>query len=345
MAGRPGQVIDMGFTRVSPDTFHEFLTQVSHRFTAATYSLLEHNCNTFSNEACLFLTGKPIPSFITGLPAEALATPFGSMLRPMIEQMEGQMRQGGGGGGGIIGQPWGGMALSLPRGLSSRAPDRMVPEASTDPSMPHSTLESAAALAVQAINQSTPVTPASPAAAASSSSPSAVHLVSVLKRSGPAKPLTSADKKAKSFQVLVRSNSKKAGGVLLSAEEEATLNDLVTALSGETAAAQVQPAGCALIDKLVQQWAPALQFPVLGILRLMVLRPECADFYTAHSDSLTKRLLSFLPSDDAAADGAERAPAPAQAMSLCTVGHRERMRHARVLRCCDEASFCGAALC
>jgi hypothetical protein len=43
MAGSPGQVIDMGYTRITPATFHEFLTQVSHRFTAATYSLLEHN--------------------------------------------------------------------------------------------------------------------------------------------------------------------------------------------------------------------------------------------------------------------------------------------------------------
>jgi hypothetical protein len=50
MAGRPQTVIDMGYTRMPPAQFHEFLRQTAHRFTAATYSLLEHNCNNFSNE-------------------------------------------------------------------------------------------------------------------------------------------------------------------------------------------------------------------------------------------------------------------------------------------------------
>ena len=40
-AGRPMQVIDIGYTRIDPDTFHQFLEGVSHRFTAATYNLLE----------------------------------------------------------------------------------------------------------------------------------------------------------------------------------------------------------------------------------------------------------------------------------------------------------------
>ena len=38
------------------------------------YHLLEHNCNTFSSEVAQFLTGKDIPSNITGLPAEVLST-------------------------------------------------------------------------------------------------------------------------------------------------------------------------------------------------------------------------------------------------------------------------------
>ncbi len=107
--------------------------------------------NNFSNEMCLFLTGKPIPSYITGLPAEALATPFGQMLRPMIAQMEGQMR-GSDGGGGAFGQPWGGDSLSLPRGIDHLRADRMVDPAS-NPSVPHNAMESAAALAAQAIDQ------------------------------------------------------------------------------------------------------------------------------------------------------------------------------------------------
>ena len=38
------------------------------------YNLLEHNCNNFTNDVSQFLTGKPIPSYITGLPKEILDT-------------------------------------------------------------------------------------------------------------------------------------------------------------------------------------------------------------------------------------------------------------------------------
>lgn len=101
MAGQPLEVHEMGYTRIPPEMFHEFLQGISHRFTAETYSLLEWNCNNFTNVASEFLVGHPIPSFITGLPAEALATPFGQMLRPVIAQMENSMR-GNGGGTGMV---------------------------------------------------------------------------------------------------------------------------------------------------------------------------------------------------------------------------------------------------
>lgn len=38
------------------------------------YHIFEHNCNTFSSEVAQFLTGKKIPSYITDLPSEVLAT-------------------------------------------------------------------------------------------------------------------------------------------------------------------------------------------------------------------------------------------------------------------------------
>jgi len=40
----------------------------------------------------MFLTGQPIPSFITNLPEDALNTPLGQMFKPMIVQMEQQMK-------------------------------------------------------------------------------------------------------------------------------------------------------------------------------------------------------------------------------------------------------------
>ena len=34
------------------------------------YHLLDNNCNSFTNDVCQFLVGKPIPSHITSLPAD-----------------------------------------------------------------------------------------------------------------------------------------------------------------------------------------------------------------------------------------------------------------------------------
>lgn len=320
MAGRPGQVIDIGYTRLPPAVFHEFLESVSHRFTTATYSLLEHNCNNFSNEASIFLTGKAIPAFITGLPAEALATPFGQMLLPMIQQMEQQMKNGGGGP-----LPWGGATLDLPKGLNTLKPDRLVPEES-NPSIPHSAVDAAAALAVQALEGTAAAAnspPPAAAAAAASSSSSAATPSSILSRSGPAKPLTSADKKSKSFQVLIKANAKKVVPTGLTPAEDATLTELVNTLSAEgPATIPIKPEALTLISGMVNNWGPALQFPVLGVLRLMVLRPECVGSAEA-VEGLTKRLLSFLPSDDASASSSadSRAPPPAQAMALCTLSN------------------------
>jgi hypothetical protein len=38
------------------------------------YNLFEHNCNTFSNEAGQFLTGRTIPKYIQELPKDVLNT-------------------------------------------------------------------------------------------------------------------------------------------------------------------------------------------------------------------------------------------------------------------------------
>ncbi len=48
------------------------LPPFSHR--PEKYHLFEHNCNTFSSEVAQFLTGTKIPSYITDLPSEVLAT-------------------------------------------------------------------------------------------------------------------------------------------------------------------------------------------------------------------------------------------------------------------------------
>lgn len=52
--------------------FIRFDFLVDHR--GDSYNLFDHNCNTFSNEVAQFLTGRKIPSYITDLPSEVLAT-------------------------------------------------------------------------------------------------------------------------------------------------------------------------------------------------------------------------------------------------------------------------------
>lgn len=42
-------------------------------------------------QVCQFLVGLGIPEYITGLPREVTSTPFGAMLRPVLDQMQSQI--------------------------------------------------------------------------------------------------------------------------------------------------------------------------------------------------------------------------------------------------------------
>ncbi|KAK7113806.1 desumoylating isopeptidase 1-like [Littorina saxatilis] len=86
--GQPDQMIEVGKTEIPKDLFMEYLRELSSStYKPDKYHLLDHNCNTFSNEAAEFLTGKGIPSHITSLPADVLSTPFGAMIRPFVDEM------------------------------------------------------------------------------------------------------------------------------------------------------------------------------------------------------------------------------------------------------------------
>jgi thiol-disulfide isomerase/thioredoxin len=62
------------------------------------YDLWTHNCNNFSNDFATFLLGKGIPEHITNLPDTVLNSPFGMMMRPMIDDMVRSGRQNKQGG-------------------------------------------------------------------------------------------------------------------------------------------------------------------------------------------------------------------------------------------------------
>eukprot|EP01029_Cantina_marsupialis_P024185 TRINITY_DN6157_c0_g1_i1.p1 TRINITY_DN6157_c0_g1~~TRINITY_DN6157_c0_g1_i1.p1 ORF type:complete len:457 (+),score=131.71 TRINITY_DN6157_c0_g1_i1:109-1479(+) len=85
---RPQHEIELGTTDISKEVFEQFLTEVSPQYTMQTYDLINHNCNNFSNAVSNFLIGENIPDWILNLPEQCLSTPFGQMIRPMLEQMQ-----------------------------------------------------------------------------------------------------------------------------------------------------------------------------------------------------------------------------------------------------------------
>ncbi|KAI4983012.1 hypothetical protein ZWY2020_023504 [Hordeum vulgare] len=74
------------------EVFEDYLRDIAPRYTAATYSLLTHNCNNFTNEVAQFLVGAGIPDYILNLPNEVLSGPMGAMIMPMIQNLEATLR-------------------------------------------------------------------------------------------------------------------------------------------------------------------------------------------------------------------------------------------------------------
>ncbi|KAI3360075.1 hypothetical protein L3Q82_014393, partial [Scortum barcoo] len=88
MLGPPDTVVELGETEVSEEIFMDYLSSLGEStYRGDRYRLFEHNCNTFTNEVAQFLTGRSIPSYITDLPSEVLSTPFGQILRPILDSI------------------------------------------------------------------------------------------------------------------------------------------------------------------------------------------------------------------------------------------------------------------
>ncbi|GAU94305.1 hypothetical protein RvY_06103 [Ramazzottius varieornatus] len=85
--GPPDTVVDLGLTGIPFELFLDWMNGMAMTtFKGSRYHLLDHNCNTFSNEMAQFLTGKSIPSYITDLPSELLSTPLGQQIRLLLDQ-------------------------------------------------------------------------------------------------------------------------------------------------------------------------------------------------------------------------------------------------------------------
>ncbi|XP_027203361.2 uncharacterized protein LOC113797216 isoform X1 [Dermatophagoides pteronyssinus] len=76
--GQPDQMLSLGYTEVSYNLFLEYLFSLGEStFSPSSYQIFENNCNNFSNEIALFLTGNGIPDEILNLPNDFLSTPIG----------------------------------------------------------------------------------------------------------------------------------------------------------------------------------------------------------------------------------------------------------------------------
>ena len=75
----------MGTTDLPMETILEYLDGLKEVYGPESYDLFAHNCNNFTNDFGMFLTGKNIPEHIVNLPKRVMDTPFGQMLRPQID--------------------------------------------------------------------------------------------------------------------------------------------------------------------------------------------------------------------------------------------------------------------
>lgn len=57
----------IGKTDVGPEEIRAFMDKLAEEYPGNTYQLINKNCNHFSNEACLRLTGKTIPGWVNRL--------------------------------------------------------------------------------------------------------------------------------------------------------------------------------------------------------------------------------------------------------------------------------------
>ncbi|PWW79511.1 DUF862-domain-containing protein [Tuber magnatum] len=84
--GDPMEVLPLGVTALPDDVILGYLDSLRSIYSPEAYDLFVHNCNNFANDMAQFLCGRGIPIHITSLPQTVLSTPFGQMLKPMLDR-------------------------------------------------------------------------------------------------------------------------------------------------------------------------------------------------------------------------------------------------------------------
>ena len=92
--GTPTQTLELGETQLPVEMFHDYLHDISGRFTFLTYNIATNNCNHFCNEAANFLVDKGIPDFALKQAEEFFETPLGAMVKPIVLSQQNALIQG-----------------------------------------------------------------------------------------------------------------------------------------------------------------------------------------------------------------------------------------------------------
>lgn len=86
--GQPDKIVQLGKSEIPYSLFLQYVFGLGEStYRPGSYDLFQHNCNNFSNDVALFLTGKGVPEFILSLPQDVLSTPLGESLRPLLESL------------------------------------------------------------------------------------------------------------------------------------------------------------------------------------------------------------------------------------------------------------------
>lgn len=95
--GAPQKKVLIGYTELPDELIEEHLLGLHEKFNAATYNLITNNCNDFSNDLALFLTGNGIPQEILDMPETVLKdvmseemrrSPLGPFIAPLVASLQ-----------------------------------------------------------------------------------------------------------------------------------------------------------------------------------------------------------------------------------------------------------------
>ncbi|CAB1119021.1 unnamed protein product [Ectocarpus sp. CCAP 1310/34] len=317
----PTEYIELGYTDLTQELFEDFNREVQPRFTAQTYDLMKHNCNTYSNEASQFLLGKGIPEYIVNLPQEVLNSPMGGMLRPLVEQMTTQMNGA---------DPYSALHhLQQQQQLAGAGSG-----AGAAASQPTQTPGAAAAAAAEQ---------RAAAAGASAADPPQCKTDGFPILDKHTKPLVGSDTAKAAPGVVARVKALGATVKLLSEEEIAVLDALPPSMAA-TKTTPVAPGGFRLMQKILTKdsgWPEKATFLALVLMSLMVL-------HQAEGTEMEEAMMQVAKRVQTAGNVQEQLSAQALSMAMCsaancfaTAGGSEYMARADVMPGWLDSSLAG----